>query len=150
MGSNPDNQIKFERTDGGGVIFDGVHYESLLDMVMIGVFGFCNCGRPTDVAKFIVDSLDLIEKRYSIGENGYENEDWRREAESLFGTTGQEYFMYYWLDSKGYTEHNGRVPGWTTAEGDEIVELLRKALAEEEMEVDEFMQYLQKEKDNEQ
>jgi hypothetical protein len=97
-------------------------------------FDFCGCGMPADVVEYVYKSLLVID------------EDWKRKdkqshditypifvaaCNDLYKSDGEKYFMWYWLDNQGYTEHGGGVPGWLTNEGKEVLKELSEFYEQE-------------------
>lgn len=95
---------------------DGVSYESNTQYIQTKVLEFCGCGDPDLAMKYTRDALLLVSKRFKI-----EYSEWELEESKLFPISGSEYFMWYFLDNKGFTEHGGSVPGWITDKGEELL-----------------------------
>lgn len=95
---------------------NGVSYESNTQYIQIEVLGFCGCGNPDSAMKYVRDALLLVSKKYEIGYS-----EWKLRVDKLFPILGSEYFMWYFLDNKGFTEHGGSVPGWITDKGEELL-----------------------------
>lgn len=65
------------------------------------------------------ESREQMEKRHAK----------EREAEqSLFGSDGAAYFMYYWMDKEGLTDHGGSVPGWLSTRGRSVLHELDRIM----------------------
>lgn len=96
----------------------GGQYLDIESFIETGLFGFCGCGQPSETREYVRQSLQLISDRRELG---LTYEQWSERAKELFKTGVAEYFMWYWVDSKGYSEHGGSVPGWLTEDGKEIL-----------------------------
>lgn len=88
--------------------------------------GFCGCGYPEkalsllrDVLRHVANLQDLVwQKKWTFKE-------WEEAGARI--TDGRAlYFLYYFLDTKGLTEHGGSVPGWLTTEGRQLLEDLEQ------------------------
>lgn len=110
---------------------DGCHYENAVDFIQIKLFGFCACGRPEDNLVYVRDTLRILMDSAPAERDEKESfeafwEKYREKVDSHFKSKDAEYFMWYWLDKQGYTEHGGSVPGWLTTEGRELLEDLEE------------------------
>jgi hypothetical protein len=104
--------------DKDGYTKDGVFYGDLPeDFIQIYVLGFCGCGMPDMVIDLIRKALELIKERVNL-----DYEELRKKELELFKNDNIAYFVYYFLDSKGLTEHGSSVPGWLTNKGEELLE----------------------------
>lgn len=100
--------------------------EDPADFIQSYILGFCVCGRPEDALSLVRDVLrhvanlqDLVwEKQWTFAE-------WE-EAGARIADKRVLYFLYYFLDTKGLTEHGGAVPGWLTTEGRQLLEDLEQ------------------------
>lgn len=110
--------------DDGYYDKDDCYYEDAESFLATGVLDFCGCGMPDAALEHVRDSLQLIKDLYST--ENYNK--WREKELDLFNNYGVAYFMYYFLDNKGLTEHGGQVPGWLTLEGEELLEDLIELL----------------------
>lgn len=101
---------------------DDCFYETAEDFIRGSILGFCGCGMPDAALDYVRQVLrtvaDLKEK---VWEKKMTYEEWTAEKSKLFNSEGAEYFMWYFLDNKGLTEHGGSVPGWLTVEGEELL-----------------------------
>ena len=107
-----------------------IEYDSVTDVLQIGVFGFCGCGLPDENVKLIVDGLRLLKESSDRGaeerkkiphEEWYP--DWDKRMNSVFESEASKYFFYYWCDKEELTEHGGSVPGWLTDKGVEVLRI---------------------------
>lgn len=88
-------------------------------------FGFCGCGQPWKVVKFIQDGLQhILNLQLDVWEDKKTYKQWELEGESIFADNGGDYFFYYWADKEGLTEHGGSVPGWLNDNGAKLLEEL--------------------------
>ena len=133
------NIDKFKRDDG---YYDESEYfyEDAKSFVQAKVFGFCGCGGPDDNLLYVRDSMRLL-RNFHSKEHDKEKESWddfhkrhRAAVDDHFKLSGAEYFMWYWLDEKGFTEHGGCVPGWLTAEGEALLDDLEEITKAEDNE----------------
>lgn len=119
---------KYKKSDGTYEI-DGIIYDTIEDALMMGVFGFCGCGMPWYTLAYIRDELENI-KRYTewINENHHITKDIPSPMENndKEENLGRSYFIWYWFDKMGYTDHGGSVPGWLTDEGESLLECLKE------------------------
>ena len=114
-----------------------LHWDSAEDMLLCSdsFIGFCGCGLWTDF-DYILGGLELIDDMRADQDVPFD--EWypkivaRRLAH--FGSEAAAQFFFKWLDTKGYAEHGGSVPGWLTDGGLELLGLMReaKAMREEE------------------
>jgi hypothetical protein len=108
----------------------GCHYDEYEDLLQSGILGFCGCGCPSDnlvyVAK-IMAHIDGLHKDvgFSFGKHTEGKtityDEWKDRGNEI-GSDESLYFMYYFLDTKEFTEHGGSVPGWLTDDGREFME----------------------------
>lgn len=96
------------------------------EAALISMLGLCVCGTPNSAIRYIRDALQLV---HDFAEGGVTYEDWRQSVKSLFGSQGAEYFMWYWLDEKGFTDHGGAVPGWLTDWGKGMLAYLNEYIS---------------------
>jgi hypothetical protein len=127
------NIEKFKKVDDG-CYYDESEccYENAVDFIQSSLFGFCGCGDPDENLIYIRDSLRLFRDfPYDAKQENWESyyKRYREAVDKQFGSEKSEYFMWYWLDSKGYTEHGGCLPGWLTESGKELLEDLEEITA---------------------
>jgi len=123
-----ENKEEGEAGDGS-YTWEGCYYENAVDLIQCGFLRFCACGSPEENLRYIRQALQLIQRRMTEGDPLY---DWRNYEEatgSFYHTEGAKYFMYYWLDSMGLTDHGTQVPGWLTARGEQLILDIDLALA---------------------
>lgn len=112
---------------------DSPSLEKLMDMS-----GWCGCGRMDGAYEFIVEFMRLLQAQR---EKEWTPDSYKeREAAELalidkYKEDGLRYFVYYWLDSRGFTEHGGSVPGWIDSKGEEFIRLYEKCVESGELEV---------------
>lgn len=126
---------KFKK-DKGYEDADGVEYDDATEFLTSAVLDFCSCGDPESAMVYVRDVLKLLDDRNIAMSEYYENhpgipdsgatelwDHWKEKFTKVFhGNRGLEYFVYYFLDNKGFTEHGGSVPGWLTDKGREFIE----------------------------
>lgn len=120
---------RFKQSDGTYVL-DGMTYMDA-EALLMDALDFCACGCPEYALDYIKKSMELLDwdkERWPTWKAYYD--DWRKTVDEHFASSGAEYFMWYFLDSRGLTEHGGSVPGWLTADGRELIEDIDYALAE--------------------
>lgn len=121
--------MKDYRISDGVYEIDGIVYDTIEDALMMGVFGFCGCGMPLYTLAYIRDELENIE-RYTewVNENHHITKDIPSPMENnnKEENLGRSYFIWYWFDKMGYTDHGGSVPGWLTKEGESLLECLKE------------------------
>ena len=123
------------KSNDGYIDESGCNYDNAIDFIQTHIFGFCGCGCPDDNLIYVRDSLRLLAKfRFSYHDEKEKWEDfykmYRLSVDNHFKSSGAEYFMWYWLDNKGYTEHGGSVPGWITSKGEELLQDLEEITQE--------------------
>lgn len=124
------NIDKFKREDGY-YDKDGCFYEDAESFLQIKVLGFCGCGDPDLSLKHTQIALRQVSNlKELVWEKKQTWEEWDKENKKLLGEETGVYFMWYWLDTKGFTEHGGSVPGWLTESGYELLEDLDKYFEE--------------------
>ena len=113
--------------DGNYIDEDGCHHDTAIDFIQCHIFKFCGCGRPEENLKYVCEALDIIAERSDITGN-YEEKCAKshQRAKELYKTDAAEYFMWYWLETVGLTEHGGSVPGWLTGEGWDVLADLKE------------------------
>jgi hypothetical protein len=112
---------------------DNYYYEDAESLISTGILGFCGCGNPEEATEYVRRSLELINNlKEEVWEDKVTYEDWRKEVDAHFGSSGAEYFMWYFLDNKGLTEHGGSVTGWLSVEGVELLSDLNELKESEE------------------
>lgn len=100
----------------------GCQYQDVESFIEMGLFDFCGCGQPDAVREYVRQSLQLVnDLKQLVWENKMTYYEWNKRKSDLFKTDEAEFFMWYWLDNKGYTEHGGGMPGWLTVDGEEIL-----------------------------
>lgn len=128
---------------------DGLQYESLANFLQVGTLGFCACGDPEGNLLYIKEGLQFFDQKHALYEQVFGNEipdlfspalaKKSKECEdkveclarSIFGNDQSALFFKYWADKEGYTEHGSNVDGsWLTEEGQKLIVLIEKALAE--------------------
>lgn len=119
---------KYKKSDGTYEI-DEITYDTIEDALMMGVFGFCGCGMPLYTLAYIRDELELIKRQTEwLMENHHITRDVPEPMENNYKkkNLGRSYFIWYWFDKMGYTDHGGSVPGWLTDEGESLLECLKE------------------------
>jgi len=131
------NIDRFKKEDG---YYDenNCFYENAESLLQAKILGFCDCGdsilslKHTQIALRQVSNLKEL-----VWERKQTWEEWYRINIELLGNENSVYFMWYWLDSKGFTEHGSSVPGWLTTKGQSLL-----------ADLDEFFQRLENKKEN--
>ena len=113
---------KYKDKQGFYVDPDGCSWETPEDFLQGYVLGFCCCGDPDANVKYIARVLEHIDDlKNSVWTKDITYEEWYEKGRGL-GTGTSLQFTYYFLDSKGLTEHGTSVPGWLTDKGREFLE----------------------------
>lgn len=106
------------------VIFNSLQeeYGATIDEVFVfdiigQKLGFCGCGLPEDAIDYCYQGLKRVES-LALSKSDFPNP---------FASEGEEYFFFYWLDKKGFTEHGGSVPGWLTEKGKDMILAIEEA-----------------------
>ena len=101
------------------------------EAALTSLLGFCDCGAPDSAMKYVRDALQLVDDRKKkLWEGEITYEQWREYVGAVLQSEGAEYFMWYWLNEKGFTEHGVSVPGWLTPDGEEMLSDLNEYLNE--------------------
>jgi len=108
---------------------EGCYYTLYEDYLTTGVCEFCGCGCPDEALKYVAEALKLVAwrkdyvwaKDISKKEMDKRFHEWQTACKNVFGSTGAEYFMWYWLDNQGLTQHGSSVPGWLTDKGEKLL-----------------------------
>lgn len=120
--------------DGGVTDSEGTYWQDGLESFIQGkVFGFCCCGNPELMIEYVLEAMELLEW-HSNTEPHPSYEEYKKRLDIIFADRRTEILMWYWLDSKEWTEHGGGVPGWLTPEGYKVMALLRKWKSEQKEE----------------
>ena len=88
--------------------------------------GCCGCGMPDEHLRFVHQVLEHMAKRHADEYKGDAWEKWWLEFDAITGSRTATYFVAYWLDQRGYTEHGGSVPGWLDHPGEDLLARLRE------------------------
>ena len=116
------NIDKFKKEDGY-YDEDNCFYEDAETFLQTKVLGFCGCGNPDASLKHAQISLRQVSNlKKLVWEEKQTWEEWDAENKKLLGGKTGVYFMWYWLDDQGFTDHGGSVPGWLTEKGQELLE----------------------------
>lgn len=128
-----DRLVPVEPDKEGCYNFEGSPYESIVEYIQTGILDFCGCGSPEENLRFIRDGLSYINHKgqpipaWDAPEHRRYWDKYHEDGKLLFGNDRSQQFFAYWLDAEGLTEHGGSIPGWLTAEGKTLLELLNKA-----------------------
>lgn len=121
---------KYKNADGEYVDESGEVFGDA-EAFLVSALGFCHCGAPDTAIKYVRDALQLVtDLKGKVWEEEMTHDQWSENVRGLFPSEGAEYFMWYWLDEKALTEHGGSVPGWLTADGEEMLSDLNEFLAQ--------------------
>ena len=102
---------------------DGCYHEDA-ESVITASLGFCGCGSPDLALKYVKQSLELVQDYQDL-----EYEGWEVKKNKFFNNNeGSEYFMWYFLNDKGLTEHGSCVPGWLSESGKELLSDLKEMI----------------------
>jgi hypothetical protein len=95
------------------------------------------CGQPEVALLYVKSGLALLDDlKNKVWEDQESYDGWAQRCQSHFGSSGSEYFFWYWLYANGWSEHGGAVPGWLTDEGELLLALLREWAASAESKVE--------------
>jgi hypothetical protein len=120
---------KFKMKDGS-YNKDNCSYE-YADQLLGNMLGFCGCGNPDEALGYVREALQLIDNRKQlVWKDKMTYEQWAADVDKLFPVVGSDYFMWYFLDHKGFTEHGSSVPGWLTTKGEELLADLNELITE--------------------
>jgi hypothetical protein len=113
-----------------------VYYEDLESALNTGILGFCGCGDPLSVIRYVSGALQIVLK-FEKNRNDFRDNEKLEETDTpdyfdLFEQEcfqyfhehkGADYFMWYVLDKSNLTNHGGHVPGWLLDRGKAFIEL---------------------------
>jgi len=120
---------KYKNSDGEYVDESGEVFGDA-EAFLVSALGFCHCGAPDLAIQYVRGALQLVaDLKGKVWEKEMTYEQWSENVRSLFASEGAEYFMWYWLEQKAFTEHGGGVPGWLTPDGEEMLSDLNEFLA---------------------
>lgn len=120
---------KYKKEDGCYYDENGDFYEDAKSFIQTKIFGFCECGVPDASLMFVARVLKQVDNlKQLVWEKKQTYEEWVADNKKLFGSGEAEYFMWYFLDREGFTEHGGSVPGWLTDKGIELLNDLTELL----------------------
>lgn len=102
---------RYKKVDGYYTDEEGFSYEEI-DQLLMGRLRFCGCGDGDAALEYVRSNLQDIKDGIT------------RKSEK----TGAQYFVWYWLDSEGFTDHGVSVPGWLTEKGNQLLEDLTEYL----------------------
>lgn len=107
---------------------DLINKDDAVEVVQEYLLGFCGCGCPEENLKLIRNFLRHMKKRDDVFNDDvdYTYEMWEADGVVFMGADDMKYFIYYWLDKEGFTEHGGSVPGWLDAKGLDLLEILEQ------------------------
>jgi hypothetical protein len=118
---------------------DGCSYEDAVNLIQVGILGFCGCGVPGMNLAFVRDGLAHIDQKFD-GDVFKERDAWhafwnakKADEKRIFGSEAAAYFFYYWASKEDLTEHGGSVPGWLSDKGREVLDDLRELTRLEEI-----------------
>lgn len=125
--------LQFLNDDDGGTDETGCFHDNGPDYLG-HLFGFCGCGAPHNVLKYINTILTNIKAKHdkdfrdSLGLSFDQACDIERD---FFKSEEERYFVLYRLDDLGLIEHGGSVGGsWLTYRGDDVLEALNEVAPE--------------------
>lgn len=110
--------IEDYKKEDGYYHYNGMTFNTAQDMIS-EMLDFCGCGMPDEAIDFVYKALNLVKINREM-----KYDDWYKEVKKLLPNHGVEYFVWYYLDSKEFTEHGGSVPGWLTEEGVNMMRLI--------------------------
>jgi hypothetical protein len=101
---------------------NGNSYEDANSFIAEYVLGFCGCGMPNEALDHVKQSLGIVyDLQNKVWTDEITIEQWRESKSRVFASDGAEYFMWYFLNEREFTEHGGSVPGWLTDKGKELL-----------------------------
>ena len=109
--------------DGFGYTYkDGCYYEDAESLIATGILHFCGCGMPNAALEHVRKALQIVDDlKQLVWKKKITYEQWEERKKGVFANNGQEFFMWYFLENKGLTEHGVSVPGWLTQDGIELL-----------------------------
>jgi hypothetical protein len=117
------NIDKYKKEDGY-YNEDGCFHQDEESFLQVAILGFCGCGDPQLSLKHVQKGLRQIKNLGELSSVKFkqEFEEWEKENKKLLGGETGVYFMWYFLDREGFSEHGSSVPGWLTEKGKELLE----------------------------
>jgi hypothetical protein len=132
-------KFDYKEVDGGYEDSEGCFHEDMESLIQTGIIGFCGCGAAWESLAYVKRSLELVKHvkeeiwdkfdSFSFMDKGKQDAYKKHEAieKEHYGSEGAEYFMKYWMDNEGLTEHGSSVNGaWLEDDGYKLLELLEK------------------------
>lgn len=113
--------------------YNDVHYRDAKDLMCSCFLNFCGCGLPESAMDLVMNCLKLIDDHHTAMTRDEWKEHyktWCAEVEKVLPGDGLQYFMWYWLDAMGLTEHGSSVPGWLTEKGKWVLSDLQEIKAQ--------------------
>lgn len=111
---------KYLQPDGYYILDNDLHCGTATSAIVeYYELGFCGCGDNESALIYLKDCLELIKLKTN---DNLSYQDWKIKVAEVIPTEGSQYFMWYYLDSKGLTEHGGSVPGWLDIKGTQLLE----------------------------
>ncbi|MGR9130754.1 hypothetical protein ACU8NX_18560 [Rhizobium leguminosarum] len=118
------SRFEFKRDPANGMLVgpDGCHHDTEAQAMYFDQLGFCGCGSPEEVHKFVCDCLGAFDREK-------QEPEWHDAIELIKETVTNDpenaaYFIAYVLDTLNLTEHGGTVGGaWLSDRGKQFLEI---------------------------
>jgi hypothetical protein len=121
--------------DGEGYLdAEGTSYDSVVELIQVGMLGQCMCGGAETNLRYVRDGLQHIARLATEHVPGTDFMEWYRrwhpgwvaEGVTLFGNENARQFFFYWADAEEFTEHGTSLPGWMTPKGRQLLDDLNE------------------------
>ena len=107
------------KTEYGYMDDKGEYWDNAINFIQGSILGFSCYGQPIKNLKYVYECLYLAKLRY----NPYQDKKYKEKKDEFFKNDEEMYFAWYFLVSKGLTEHNNNnIPGWLTEKGKNLME----------------------------
>lgn len=122
-------RFEFKRDPSNDMLLgpEGCHYETEAKAMYYDQLGFCGCGDPEGMHKFVCECLEVFDRdshREKHGQDAWQDAIKALKAKVAADPETAAYFIAYTLDKVHLTEHGGSVGGsWLTDRGKQFLEI---------------------------
>jgi hypothetical protein len=139
-------------TGGAGYMdAEGTSYDSVVELIQVGILGQCMCEDAEANLRYVRDGLQHIARLTTALTTEQDPQvdffewyrawqpAWAAEGQVLFGNACARQFFFYWADAEAFTEHGTGMPGWLTAKGRQLLDDLNELFDIHQVLQDELM-----------
>jgi len=102
--------VNLKKENDGFLDETGCFWVTRKDYILMELLGFCGCGNPEEVAKYVIKFLRILDRK-----------NWRDYDDLDY------MFFVYWANNKGFAEHGSTARcSWLTDKGKELLAELKK------------------------